>query len=159
MKSSRRLKLTRMAPVVIFCAILCPSLLAQGHSQRPAMALAGSVEASPFVAIRTPEIKYEHKFLDRKNQLLFAAVTALDFTDFGITRSNLQSGGRELNPLTRPFTGSTGTLALNFAGETAGVIGLSYFFHKTGHHKLERMTSVVSLGTSATSVSYSLIHH
>jgi hypothetical protein len=36
--------------------------------------------------------------------------------------------GRELNPVARVFSGSTEGLALNFAGETAGVIGLSYFY-------------------------------
>ena len=78
--------------------------------------------------------------------------------DFAVTNANLQSGGRELNPVTRVFSGSTAGLAANFAGETAGVIGLSYFFHKTGHHKLERMTSVVNIGASAVAVTYGLTH-
>jgi len=30
-------------------------------------------------------------------------------------------------------------LAVNFVGETVGVISLSYFLHKTGYHKLERV--------------------
>jgi hypothetical protein len=38
------------------------------------------------------------------------------------------------------------------------VIGLSYFFHKTGHHKLERLVSVVNIGSSAGAVSYGLAH-
>ena len=53
---------------------------------------------------------------------------------------------------------STPALAVNFVGETAGVIGLSYFFHKTGHHKLERLVSVVNIGSSAGAVSYGLAH-
>jgi hypothetical protein len=48
-----------------------------------------------------------------------------------VTRANLQSAGRELNPITRAFGSSTTGLAVNFAGETAGVIGISYFLHKT----------------------------
>ena len=47
---------------------------------------------------------------------------------------------------------------MNFAGETAGVIGLSYFFHKTGHHKLERAVSLVNIGSSAGAVTYGLTH-
>jgi hypothetical protein len=79
-------------------------------------------------------------------------------TDFAVTRSNLQRGGQELNPVVRLFGNSTAGLAVNFAGETAGVVAVSYFFHKTGHHKLERALSVVNLGASAGAVSYGLTH-
>ena len=78
--------------------------------------------------------------------------------DFFVTRANLQSGGKELNPVTRVFSGSTPGLAANFALETGVVIGLSYIFHKTGHHKLERATSWVNLGGSAGAVAYGLTH-
>jgi hypothetical protein len=47
---------------------------------------------------------------------------------------------------------------VNFAGETAGVVALSYFFHKTGHHKLERAVSMVNIGSSATAVAFDLAH-
>ena len=78
--------------------------------------------------------------------------------DFAVTRANLQSGGTELNPVVRMFGRSTPGLAVNFAGETAGVIGLSYFFHKTGHHRLERVVCMVNIGASAGAVSYGLAH-
>jgi len=47
---------------------------------------------------------------------------------------------------------------VNFAGETAGVIGLSYFFHKTGHHKMERYISMLNIGSSGAAVTYDLAH-
>ena len=47
--------------------------------------------------------------------------------------------------MTRVFTGSTTGLAVNFAGETAGVVAISYFFHKTEHHKLERAVSMLNI--------------
>ena len=75
-----------------------------------------------------------------------------------MTRANLQSGGQELNPVVRIFGRSTPGLAINFIGETVGVVTLSYFFHKTGHHKLERAVSVVNIGSSAGAVSYGLMH-
>jgi hypothetical protein len=112
---------------------------------------------SSFVAVSQPTIS-EHKFWDKQNKLLFVATAALSGADFAITRSNLQGGGRELNPVVRVFGHSTGGLALNFVGETAGVVSLSYFFHKTGHHKLERYVSVVNIGASAGAVSYGLAH-
>jgi len=49
-------------------------------------------------------------------------------------------------------------LAANFAGETAGVVGLSYFFHRTGHHRLERAVSMVNIGGSGAAVSFGLLH-
>jgi len=47
---------------------------------------------------------------------------------------------------------------VNFVGETVGVISLSYFFHKTAHHNLERIVSLVNTGSSADAVSYGLTH-
>jgi hypothetical protein len=38
------------------------------------------------------------------------------------------------------------------------VIALSYFFHKTGHHKLERAVSMVNIGSSAAAVAFDLAH-
>jgi len=99
-----------------------------------------------------------HPFWDCENRVLFTAVGALAAADFCTTPANLASGGRELNPLTRVFSGSTPGLATNFALETASTIGISYMFHKTGHHKLERMTSFVNIGTSAGAVAYGLTH-
>jgi hypothetical protein len=75
-----------------------------------------------------------------------------------VTRANLQSGGQELNPLVRVFGRSTAGLAVNFVGETLGSIGLSYFFHKSGHHKLERAVSLVNIGSSVGAVSFGLAH-
>ena len=122
------------------------------------------VEAAPAPVVKTlpsnpvPLAQKSTGFGMRKNAALFATVAAFSAADFAVTRDNLSHGGRELNPLTRPFSGSTAGLALNFAGETAGVIGISYMFHKTGHHKLERLAPLVNFGASAFAVSYGLTH-
>jgi len=115
---------------------------------------------TPLVSTPTPQQSSEerHKFWDKENSILFATNAALAGADFAVTRQNLQNGGRELNPITRLMSGSTAGLAANFAGETAGVIGLSYFFHRTGHHKLERITSMVNIGASGFAVTYGLSH-
>jgi hypothetical protein len=78
--------------------------------------------------------------------------------DFVITKQNLQSGGKELNPITRIFAGSTAGLAVNFAGESAATMGIAYLFHRTGHHRLERMTSAVAMSISTQAVIYSGMH-
>jgi len=49
----------------------------------------------------------EHRFWDKQNVALFTASAALSATDFAVTRANLQSGGRELNPVVRLFGRST----------------------------------------------------
>lgn len=99
-----------------------------------------------------------HRFWDRENRVLFAATGIAATGDFFVTHANLSAGGRELNPVTRLFTGSTPALASNFALQTAGVMGVSYLFHKTGHHRLERLTSVVSVTASSGAVAYGLTH-
>jgi hypothetical protein len=100
----------------------------------------------------------EHHFWDRQNSILFAAVGASAAADFCVTRANLANGGRELNPVTRVFAGSTTGLAFNFIGETVGSMGISYFFHRTGHHRLERLTSFANIGNSGFAVTYGLTH-
>ena len=114
--------------------------------------------APAFVSGVPVESPTQHRFWDKKNLALFTATAALSAADFSVTRSNLQSGGRELNPVVRIFGRSTAGLAVNFAGETAGVIGMSYFFHRTGHHRLERIASTVNIAGSAAAVTYGLTH-
>jgi|SRR5579871_1883618 len=120
----------------------------------PAAPSPAPIEYRPFTL---PEAS-SHHFWDSENTVLFATSAALSGADFYLTRSNLRSGGRELNPVTSMFGSSTAGLALNFAGESVGVVGVSYLFHKTGHHKLERLVSMVNIGSSATAVSFDLAH-
>jgi hypothetical protein len=110
------------------------------------------------VVLAQPVASSEHRFFDKQNGVLFIAAAAFSGADFAVTRANLQSGGQELNPIVRVFGSSTAGLAVNFIGETAGVIGLSYFFHKTGHHKLERTVCLVNIGSSAGAVGFGLAH-
>ena len=136
---------------------LCGPAAAQGPLPDAPTA---SAEAVPPVIIAPAPFRAEahHKFWDKQNRVLFAAVAASSTADFFVTRANLQNGGQELNPVVRVLGRSTPALAFNFAGETAGVIGLSYFFHKANHHRLERMVSMVNIGASAGAVSYGLAH-
>ena len=109
------------------------------------------------VSVASPE-PVEHRFWDRENRILFAVAGGFAAADFCVTRRNLDSGGRELNPVTRILSGSTPGLAANFALETSGVIAVGYLFHKTGHHKLERMTSFLNISGSAGAVAFGLSH-
>jgi hypothetical protein len=100
-----------------------------------------------------------HRFLDRDNIFLFTTNAAFSTADFIVTRNNLRGGGQELNPVTRLFSGSTAGLAVNFAGEAAGVVAVGYLFHKTGHHKLERAVSLLNICSSASAVTFDLLHY
>jgi len=131
---------------------------AAGESPRPANSSSMPSMAFSPVTVQ-PELPVPHRFWDRENRVLFATVGAFAAADFCTTRANLAKGGRELNPVTRVLSGSTPGLAANFALETGSVMAISYMFHRTGHHKLERITSLVSVGTSATAVGYDLAHH
>lgn len=125
----------------------------------PPLAAEGFAAPMPIIESR-PALKEAttHRFWDRQNRVLFAATGIAATGDFFVTRANLASGGRELNPVTRMFTSSTPALASSFALQTTAVIGVSYLFHKTGHHRLERLTSVVSITTSSGAVAYGLTH-
>jgi hypothetical protein len=132
-----------------------------GLSDRPfslASTSPAPVAAASVAVNSLPEAPSHRRFWDNENRALFVTVGALSAADFTATRANLQNGGRELNPVTRIFSGSTAGLAVNFVGETAGVIGLSYYFHKTGHHKLERLAPMFNIGASAFAVAYDRIH-
>lgn len=141
-----------------------PSLAgsAAATAERNALIISSNVRTvTPAMLVMIPTVEgrpLEHRFWDRQNQTLFALNGALATADFFTTRRNLAHNGKELNPVTRMFSGSTGALAANFALETGGVMGVSYLFHKTGHHKLERLTSYVNLGASGFAVSYGLAH-
>ena len=141
-------------------ACLCPSVHAQAVLASASLpdAPIPAVEPVTPVVLTQPVPSSEHKFFDRQNSVLFIAAAAFNGADFAVTRANLQSGGQELNPIVRVFGTSTAGLAVNFIGETAGVIGLSYFFHKTGHHKLERAVCLVNIGSSAGAVGFGLAH-
>jgi hypothetical protein len=139
----------------VILALSC-AVAAQGPlPDAPLPSLAAVV---PVMPVTQPRVEVTHKFWDKRNKFLFIAVSAGAAADFAVTRANLQSGGRELNPVVRPFGHSSAGLAMNFAGETAAVISLSYFFHKTRHHKIERAVSMVNIAGSATAVGYGLAH-
>jgi len=136
-----------------------PVYIAEAAGELPLPANSALMTPVAFAPVTEPrEQPVPHRFWDGENRILFATVSAFAAADFCATRANLASGGQELNPVTRVLSGSTPGLAANFALETSGVMAISYMFHRTGHHKLERIASLVSISTSATAVGYDLAH-
>lgn len=148
------------AAVLLVILGLCGPALAQQVSF--SLLQPASIEPNPMVKSVEPVTLPEapsHRFWDHENTILFATSAAFSTADFIMTRNNLRNGGQELNPVTRVFSGSTAGLAVNFAGEAVGVVAVSYIFHKTGHHKLERAVSILNIGSSASAVTFDLLHH
>ena len=143
---------------VLVASALCPRALGQGPLPDAPPAAATTNALVEFVTVRPNTAETQHKFWDTENKVLFLSSAALSGADFAITRANLQNGGRELNPVVRIFGTSTPGLAVNFAGETVGVMTVSYLLHKTGHHKLERAVCFVNIGASAGAVTYGVTH-
>jgi hypothetical protein len=134
-----------------------------GMAQQVSMALLPPRSMTPPVIVirptqtsRVPEAPGDHRFWDRENSLLFATSVAFSTADFVVTRDNLRSGGHEINTVVSVFGHSSAGLAMNFAGENLGVVGLSYFFHKTGHHKMERAVSMLNIGASGAAVTFGM---
>ena len=106
-----------------------------------------------------PDGPIQHRFWDNANKLLFASHGMLEAVDFGITHHNLSDGEREMDSMAKALceSGTAGQLVF-FGGRMAGVVGISYLLHRTGHHKLERAFPVYASGDSAYGVAYSFAH-
>jgi hypothetical protein len=159
MKNGHSLKFGTIAFILV-AGFFCRPVSAQQLGPQLTLASYRVPAAAPIVSSESylPEAPSQHSFLDGKNRFLFATVAMFSGADFAVTHMNLANGGRELNPMVRPFTGSTGALAMNFVGQTAGIVGVSYLLHKSGHHKLERMVPVANIASSAFAVAYGLSH-
>jgi hypothetical protein len=148
---------SKVFPIVFVLSIACGLLCQCGFAQET-IVRAPEISGSPLISVAPLETPGPHRFWDTGNRVLFAANALLSSADFAVTRSNLQAGGIELNPVARVFGRSTPGLAANFAVQTASIIAISYIFHRFGHHKLERFTSIVNIGASGGAVIYGLTH-
>jgi len=91
----------------------------------------------------------DHRFWDRKNDLLFAAVGASRTLDYFSTL-NFRRRGRDEVFLNNAIVDNHAAFAAIEAGGTALSIGVSYLFHHYHHHRLERWTSIIHAGAATT---------
>jgi hypothetical protein len=91
----------------------------------------------------------EHRFWDQTNEWLFAGVAASRTLDYFSTL-NMRARGRQEILLTNEVVDNHAAFAVIEAAGTATSIGVSYLFHRYGHHKLERWTSIVHIGLTTT---------
>ena len=107
-------------------------------------ALAQQAPDAPSAAKKPVET---HRFWDKTNCLLFAGVAGARYLDYGSTIYMRNRGVNEWL-LTNDIVDNHPAFAAIEAAGTAASVALSYAFHKTGHHTLERMTSVVHIGVA-----------
>ena len=89
--------------------------------------------------------------------MLFSGVALFRGLDYASTRNFQARGRQEILLPDDVVNDSAGFAALEAAGTVASV-GLSYWLHRVGHHKLERCISITHIGVTGFGVvrNYSL---
>src|SRR5215467_1714273 len=125
--------------------------------------LIGLVSASPTGAQESPEapkpriestiarkdMDTSHRFWGGTNAWLFAGTGAARTLDYFSTL-NMRRRGRQEILLTNDVVDNHAAFATIEAAATGVSIGAAYLFHRSGHHKLERWTSIVHISAATT---------
>jgi len=139
----------QMLPVVLIfvCAVSCAAgqiAMSPGSSSAAlegAPAAPSTVSSLPAVEIESTPGAPVHAFWDRTNLWLFVGVAFSRGMDYASTR-NMQARGRQEILLPSEIVNNSAAFASLEAAGTLSSIGISYVFHRTGHHKLERWMSI-----------------
>ncbi|HXM92363.1 MAG TPA: hypothetical protein VN974_12505 [Candidatus Dormibacteraeota bacterium] len=139
----------RLIVFVTFLILACTAkpLYSQEPSRTPAnhnYSHAGQPQSSKATIPRT-----EHHFWGKENDLLFTGVAASRTLDYFSTL-NMRRRGRQEIFLTNDAVDNHAGFAAIEAAATGVSIGASYLFHRYGHHKLERWTSIIHIGLATT---------
>ena len=103
------------------------------------------VVAAPGGNYQNKEQMREHRFWDKENDWLFAGVGAARTFDYFSTLNLRRRGDQEIL-VSNDLVDNHAAFAVVEAVGTGVSIGASYLFHRYGHHKLERWTSIVHFG-------------
>jgi hypothetical protein len=106
------------------------------------------VSTPPAVEIEPAPSAPIHAFWDRENRWLFAGVAFTRGMDYASTR-NMQARGRKEILLAPEVVNNSAAFASLEAAGTLTSVGISYVFHRTGHHKLERWMSIGHMGVTS----------
>ncbi len=119
------------------------------EEQRSPPAQPGTPKADPTEVLPAPAQPPEpHRFFDRTNKQLFAGVFAVRALDFASTL-NMRARGRDEILLTNEVVDNKPAFVAVELAATACSIGVSYWLHRKGHHKLERWVSIVHITAGA----------
>jgi len=94
-----------------------------------------------------------HRFWDRTNILLFSGVAVFRGLDYASTRNFQRRGRTEILIPDDVANNSAGFASLE-AAATMTSVGISYIFHRTGHHKMERWLSIGHISVTGFGVAW-----
>ncbi len=102
-----------------------------------------------------------HKFFDKKNLILFGENTAAQTGALLAIQSHgahMESRGRTLDGFEKHFEsyGYGWGSVYRYGGGVGLNMFVTYMFHMSGHHKLERWVPVVAMGHAAAASAYAL---
>ncbi len=158
-------------PLVLLLAILfAASATAQQMENArfdaplPAAPVAGAAPSSDNIAsapggnalIRaaTPQNPEQHKFFDRQQMIALYVHAGVRTADTINTCHSVANGATEVWIPTQSCAG----IAVWQAGSVGLALGVGWLFHKTGHHKLERITPWVATSASAAGLTKSVFN-
>jgi hypothetical protein len=140
-----------MVALIILGYVLIPQTAAAQRfvsEDSPAKADAAKPMRAP-VAIQQATLNpAPHAFWDRTNVALFSGIAFTRGMDYASTRNFQARGRQEILLPDDVVNNSAGFASLEAAG-TMTSVGISYFLHRTGHHKLERWMSIGHIGVTA----------
>jgi hypothetical protein len=109
---------------------------------------------SGWAQLPSPDL-HHHQFWDKQNLAIHSANFAMQTLDAITTRHVLdRHNGVERNPWARQFVnhGWGGQAAYSWGLSVGGTILTSYFLHRAGHHRMERILPTVEIGFTAGTV-------
>ena len=139
----------RLIGFVTFLILACTAMPL--YAQEPSRPTADDTgrQAGRTQSSKTAIPPIEHRFWDKENDVLFTGVAASRTLDYFSTL-NMRRRGRQEIFLTNDAVDNHAGFAAIEAAATAVSIGASYLFHRYGHHKLERWTSIIHIGLATT---------
>jgi hypothetical protein len=130
---------------IILAALLRVFLLASATNAQEDGATAQIGRSTRQSSVISQAAKGSHQFWDKDNILLFAGVGAGRALDY-LSTEHFRNRGVNEWLLTNNIVDNKPLFAgLEVAGVAAS-IGVSFLFHRNGHHKLERWVSIVHIG-------------
>lgn len=151
-----------MARTLALALLACLPLLAGAQELKKFAAESKIPDAPSAVIAAATEPAAPHKFFDRLNLALTAGNLTAQIADAVTTQHLLSRSGTvryreingnltpvtyyytEANPVARPFATRGWGGAVAYLGiVTSADLSLRYMFHRTGHHKLERVVPMV----------------
>jgi len=100
------------------------------------------------MTLRNPKGQH-HRFWDRTNIALFAGAAAARAADLDSTW-RFRSGGCHEGRLSDRLVDNKPAFTAYSFGLVGANIGLSWWLHRRGHHRLERLVTAVHLGETGT---------